>query len=194
MQPPSAIHVGNGALMVEAADAVVAIEAAFGAPDWRVAGRWQVTTTSDDKNVALYSNSEVRWLDAFGELLWTWPSAGSPLPGDDPESRVTHVTGADERAVVVVSGRDGDRVVVLHEGLVVGTVPLQGRAASSPLAIHGVLVLTTEDEILAFSPTDGTLAFRSPLPDGSWVGVPPIGPTCRTVSKMCCTLSTNKWW
>lgn len=156
MALPAEIRVSQDTLIAELGDSVVALDASWGAEDWRIEGAFAASPTPDALNVALYDGSVVNWLDAFGQPLWTW---------NTPEGRIKEVSGIDGRAVVVVEGSEGDQVYVVEDGASVGQTGLDGRLASSLLAINGVFALTTEDEIVAFAANDASLAFRKPLPE-----------------------------
>lgn len=156
MDLPTDLHVSGGTIIAEVGSAVVAIDSSWGAEDWRVEGTFTATPTPDDLNIALDDGSQLSWLDAFGQPLWSWTST---------EGRIKAVSGLDGAAVAVVSGEEADDVVVLADGVPVGRLGLQGRLASDLRAINGVIALTTEDEIIAFSANDAALAFRKPLPE-----------------------------
>ncbi len=156
---PSEVHTDGGAILAESPEAVVSVDAGWGAEDWRVPGRWSVGPTADGQHRAIYNEEELRWVDAFGQGLWSWSAAG------EPDTQIATATGAEGKAVVVVSDPEADRVLIVDEGQVIGTVALNGRLASELLPIGGVFAVTTEDELVAFSPIDGAIAYRSDLPE-----------------------------
>ncbi|MBX2801319.1 MAG: ankyrin repeat domain-containing protein [Myxococcales bacterium] len=156
MAVPMAASAADGTIQVQTSEEVISIDAAWGAEDWRHAGSWTARPAADGLGVILHDRRELRWLDAYGQQLWAWTT----------EHTIARAWGGEGRAVVVLSTTDGDRVVVVSQGAVTGSTPLQGRSASDIVQAGGVVVMTTEDEVLAVSPQDATVAFRTPLPDG----------------------------
>jgi len=154
MDKPERLAVSNGRVIAETKLEAVAIESGWGAESWRVPGPWRAAPPSDPAMQVLYQPNAVQALDPYGSPTWDW-SPGFPV-----------VTAYSEqgRATVVTREPEADRVNIVADGAVIGSFSLQGRLASELTAVQGVVVATTEDEIVAFSPTDGTTAFRKPLP------------------------------
>ena len=155
MAQPIDVVTSQGAIRVRSSDAIVSIDAGWGAEDWRFDGSWELAPSADGLGVLLHAGDEVRWLDAFGKLLWSHRANGV----------VRAATSVDRRGIVVVDGREGQQVAIIDNGERVGTVPLDGRLASNLAVVNGVVALTTEDELVAFSPEDGSLAYRKSLPE-----------------------------
>ncbi|HHO52946.1 MAG TPA: hypothetical protein ENK18_19240 [Deltaproteobacteria bacterium] len=152
---PTAVHRTERAVVVESADGVVSVDTAWGAEDWRHAGDWRVSPAADGTGAVLYSPQQIQWIDGFGELRWSWV----------PPGPVVSALAVDGRALIATSSAGGDLVSVLEQGAVIGSLTLGDRVSSPLQPINGVVVLTTDRELVAISPLDGAVAFRSELPD-----------------------------
>lgn len=153
---PDRLVVDNGRVLVETQSEVVAIESGWGAESWRVPGPWKAAPPTDPSMQLLHQPNAVQALDPYGSPTWNW-SPGHP---------VVDAFSDQGRATVVTREADTDRINIVAEGDVIGTVSLDGRLASALTPLKGIVVATTEDEVVAFSSTDGSIAYRKPLPDG----------------------------
>lgn len=152
---PERVRMHSGRVIVEGRQEVVAIESGWGSETWRVPGRWSAAPPTDPSLDLLFRPNAVQALDPYGEPTWNW----------SPEHPVVTTFSDQGRAAVVTREPETDRVSIVANGTVVGSFGLQGRTASELTPVNGVLVVTTEDELVAFSASDGAIAFRKPLPD-----------------------------
>lgn len=152
---PTALHLTPRAVVVESADGVASVDSAWGAEDWRQPGDWRVAPAPDGTGSVLYNTQQIQWIDGFGEARWSWV----------PPGPVVAALAIDGRALIATSSAGGDLISVLEQGAVIGSLTLQGRVSSPLQPINGVVALTTDRELIAVSPSDGSVAFRSALPD-----------------------------
>ncbi|MEN0064418.1 MAG: hypothetical protein AAGA48_19885 [Myxococcota bacterium] len=152
---PDRLRMGIGRVVVETAYDVVAIESGWGTESWRVTGRWRAAPPTDPTAQVLYQPNVVQVLDPYGQPTWTW----------SPDHPVVAAHSEQGRAVVVTREPEADRISIVANGDALGSFKLKGRQAAPLTPLNGVLVVTTDTEIVAFSPTDGAIGFRKSLPD-----------------------------